>query len=117
VLKFSNDGTFLLNIGDPGFDGPDSNDTDGAANGTPQPYNAADIEVDSKANEAYIADGYGNHRVLVVDADTGLYKRHWAPTAPTRSTMPLPMPSGPTPRTGTTASRRSASAIRSIACG
>ena len=78
VLKFSNDGTFLLNIGDPGFPGPaNSNDTDGASNGTPQVYNAADTEVDPKTNEAYIADGYGNHRVLVVDADTGLYKRHW----------------------------------------
>jgi hypothetical protein len=77
VLKFSNDGTFLLNIGDPGFEGPDSNDTGGATNGTPQVYNAADIEVDPQENEAYIADGYGNHRVLVVDADTGLYKRHW----------------------------------------
>jgi hypothetical protein len=77
VLKFSNDGTFLLNIGDPGFEGPDSNDTNGALNGTPQVYNAADIEVDPRTNEAYIADGYGNHRVLVVDADTGLYKRHW----------------------------------------
>jgi hypothetical protein len=77
VLKFSNDGTFLLNIGDPGFEGPDSNDTDGAANGTPQLQSPADTEVDPKANEAYIADGYGNHRVVVVDADTGLYKRHW----------------------------------------
>jgi hypothetical protein len=78
VLKFSNDGTFLLNIGDPGFPGPaNSNDTDGAANGTPQVYNAADMEVDPETNELYIADGYGNHRVLVVDADTGMYKRHW----------------------------------------
>jgi hypothetical protein len=77
VLKFSNDGTFLLNIGDPGFEGPDSNDTNGAGNGTPQVYNAADIEVDPEENEAYIADGYGNHRVVVVDAETGMYKRHW----------------------------------------
>lgn len=78
VLKFSNDGTFLLNIGDPGFPGPaNSNDTDGAMNGTPQVYNAADMEVDPKTNELYVADGYGNHRVLVVDADTGLYRRHW----------------------------------------
>jgi hypothetical protein len=77
VLKFSNDGTFLLNIGDPGNPAATSNDTDGAANGTPQVWRAADMEVDPKANELYVADGYGNHRVLVVDADTGLYKRHW----------------------------------------
>lgn len=77
VLKFSNDGTFLLNVGDPGNEEATSNDTDGAANGTPQVWRPADIEVDPKTNELYIADGYGNHRVLVVDADTGLYKRHW----------------------------------------
>src|SRR5262249_14277166 len=42
----------------------------------------------SAANEIYVADGgvsrtgtaapiYGNHRVVVFDADTGAYKRHW----------------------------------------
>jgi NHL repeat len=78
VLKFSSDGTFLLRVGDPGFDGPaNSNDTNGADNGTPQLYNPADTEVDPETNELYIADGYGNHRVVVVDAETGLYKRHW----------------------------------------
>ena len=30
-----------------------------------------------KTNELYVADGYGNHRVIVFDADTGKYKRHW----------------------------------------
>jgi len=78
VLKFSADGTFLLRIGDPGFGGPaNSNDTNGASNGTPQLYNPADTEVDPKTNELYIADGYGNHRIVVVDAETGQYKRHW----------------------------------------
>ena len=33
--------------------------------------------VDPKTNELYVADGYGNHRVIVFDADTGQYKRHW----------------------------------------
>ncbi len=33
--------------------------------------------VDPKTNELYVADGYGNHRVIVFDADTGKYKRHW----------------------------------------
>ena len=33
--------------------------------------------VDPKANEANIADGYLNKRVAVVDADTGVLKRHW----------------------------------------
>jgi hypothetical protein len=84
VLKFSNDGTFLLHIGDPGNDHDTSNDTGTddmgnptTSNSTPQVWRAADIEVDPRTNEAYIADGYGNHRLLVVDADTGMYKRHW----------------------------------------
>lgn len=28
-------------------------------------------------NEAYISDGHGNHRVVVIDADTGAFKRYW----------------------------------------
>jgi hypothetical protein len=66
-----------LRVGQPGHVGPTSNDTNGADNGTPLLWNPADTEVDPKTNELYIADGYGNHRVVVVDADTGLYKRHW----------------------------------------
>jgi DNA-binding beta-propeller fold protein YncE len=38
---------------------------------------AADIAVDPDANEVYIADGYVNRRVIVFDASTGAYKRHW----------------------------------------
>jgi DNA-binding beta-propeller fold protein YncE len=37
----------------------------------------AKIDLDEKANEAYIADGYGNHRVAVLDMDTGKIKRYW----------------------------------------
>jgi DNA-binding beta-propeller fold protein YncE len=33
--------------------------------------------VDPETNELYIADGYTNHRIIVVDARTGMYKRHW----------------------------------------
>ena len=33
--------------------------------------------LDKETNELYVADGYGNHRVIVFDADTGKYKRHW----------------------------------------
>jgi len=28
-------------------------------------------------NELFVADGYGNHRVIVFDADTGAFKRMW----------------------------------------
>src|SRR4029078_6426021 len=37
----------------------------------------AKIFVDAKTNEAYIADGYQNKRVVVIDADTGKFKRYW----------------------------------------
>ena len=30
-----------------------------------------------KTNELFVADGYFNHRVIVFDAETGAYKRHW----------------------------------------
>jgi DNA-binding beta-propeller fold protein YncE len=69
VLKFTQDGKFVLQIGKPGAK-IDSNDT--TKLGRP-----ADTEVDPAANEVYIADGYGNHRVIVFDADSGAYKRHW----------------------------------------
>ncbi len=77
VLKFAADGTFIYQIGDSGEGTPDSNDSGGAANGTPQVSRPADMEVDPETNELYIADGYSNHRIVVVDADTGMYRRHW----------------------------------------
>jgi DNA-binding beta-propeller fold protein YncE len=69
VLKFSPDGRPLLQLGQLGKTGG-SNDT--TLLGQP-----AGIDVDDAANEVYIADGYGNRRVIVFDATTGRYKRHW----------------------------------------
>ena len=69
VLKFSRDGKFLQQIGKPGT-------ADGNASKTS--FNrVANIEVDASANELYLADGFGNRRVVVLDATTGGYKRHW----------------------------------------
>jgi DNA-binding beta-propeller fold protein YncE len=69
VLKFTRQGKFLLQIGH--FDkSRGSLDTENL-------HQAAKIFVDPSTNEAYIADGYGNHRVIVFDAETGAYKRHW----------------------------------------
>jgi hypothetical protein len=90
VLKFSSDGTFLLQIGKAGLTGG-SNDTAGAPNGTPLLGRPADIEVDPATNEAYIADGYGNKRIIVVDATTGYYKRHWG----AYGNVPSDAPPGP----------------------
>jgi DNA-binding beta-propeller fold protein YncE len=69
VLKFTKTGKFLLQIGHQGQHNG-SNDTENL-------WRAAKIFIDPSANEAYIADGYGNRRVIVFDADTGKYKRHW----------------------------------------
>jgi DNA-binding beta-propeller fold protein YncE len=77
VLKFSKDGTFLLQIGRRQPPVRNSNDTSGGINGTPLLAQPADMEVDPRTNELYIADGYTNLRVIVVDSETGLYRRHW----------------------------------------
>ncbi len=69
VLKFDRNGRRLLTIGEWGVTGG-SNDT--VHLGRP-----ADIAVDSAANEVYVADGYGNRRIIVFDSRTGEYKRHW----------------------------------------
>jgi DNA-binding beta-propeller fold protein YncE len=69
VLKFSRTGQFLLQLGKP-EQGEGSND----------PVNfgrVAKISIDPAANEAYIADGYGNKRVVVIDVNTGERKRYW----------------------------------------
>jgi DNA-binding beta-propeller fold protein YncE len=69
ILKFTRQGKFLLQIGHQGL-GRGSNDT--ANLGAP-----ASMVVDEVANELYVADGYVNHRVIVFDAGSGAYKRHW----------------------------------------
>ena len=69
LLKFTMDGKFVMQIGKP-ITAPDSNATDRL--GSP-----ADIAVDVAAKEVFVADGYGNRRVVVFDSETGAYKRHW----------------------------------------
>jgi NHL repeat len=69
ILKFTQAGRFLLQIGRRGMS-MGSLDT---ANFN----NAADIYVYPKTNEVFVADGYVNRRVIVLDADTGAFKRMW----------------------------------------
>jgi DNA-binding beta-propeller fold protein YncE len=70
ILKFKNDGHFLMQIGHPSGDPANSLRTDILG----QP---AGMEVDSDAHEIYVADGYLNKRVAVFDADKGTFKRMW----------------------------------------
>ena len=69
VLKFTRRGDFLLQVGRAGM----SEGSNDMANFS----RVAKIFVDPRANEAYISDGYGNRRVVVIDADTGEFKRYW----------------------------------------
>ena len=70
VLKFTNDGKQLLEIGHPSRD--PMNNADTSILGAP-----AEIFVDDAAHEVYIADGYLNRRVVVYDSNTGAFKRGW----------------------------------------
>jgi DNA-binding beta-propeller fold protein YncE len=69
ILKFTQAGKFLMQIGKPG-QSKGSNDIENLRR-------PAKTFIDKATNEVYVADGYGNHRVIVYDADTGKYKRHW----------------------------------------
>jgi DNA-binding beta-propeller fold protein YncE len=69
ILKFTKAGKFVMQIGHAGKS--TGNADTGNLN---QP---ADTFVYAKTNELFVADGYGNRRVIVFDADTGAYKRMW----------------------------------------
>jgi len=69
ILKFTQDGKFVMQIGH-------SNQSKGNAD-TANVHRAADVQVYPPTNELFVADGYGNHRVIVFDADTGAFKRMW----------------------------------------
>jgi NHL repeat len=69
LLKFTQEGKLVMQIGG-------SNQSKGNAD-TKNVHRAADVWVHPQTNEAFVADGYGNHRVIVFDADTGAFKRMW----------------------------------------
>jgi len=69
LLKFTQDGKFVMQIGH-------SNQSKGNAD-TVNMHRPADAQFVAQTNELFVADGYGNHRVIVFDADTGKFKRMW----------------------------------------
>jgi DNA-binding beta-propeller fold protein YncE len=69
ILKFTREGKFARQLGHQG--------ESGGNNDTKNLRMAADIKVDPTNNEVYVADGYGNRRVIVFDGDTGAFKRMW----------------------------------------
>jgi DNA-binding beta-propeller fold protein YncE len=76
ILKFTKDGKFVMMIGGP-TNGADSNNKDGGKNGTPLFFLPADLTIDPATNRMYVSDGYGNRRVVIVDAATGKYIGHF----------------------------------------
>lgn len=69
VMKFTRDGELLMTIGE--------YDNNGGSNDTSLLGGPAGIWVDPDTNEIFVADGYRNRRVIVFNADTGEYLRHW----------------------------------------
>ncbi len=69
LLKFTGEGKFIMQVG-----------KRGASTGNADTVNVnrpADLFVYPKTNELFVADGYGNRRLIVFDADTGKFKRMW----------------------------------------
>ncbi len=86
ILKFARDGTFLMQLGQPRMR-TGSNDRENF-------WRVAKISIDPDANEVYVADGYGNKRVAVLDASTGAFKRYWGAYGNRPDDAPVP-PYGP----------------------
>ena len=68
ILEFTQDGKLIKQIGKPGVWGSNNMENFGRP---------AKTFFDKGANEVYVSDGYGNRRVVVMDADTGKFKRYW----------------------------------------
>ena len=72
VVQFTRDGGFVRAFGRPG-----ASRADLGSNITDTLNRPAGLAIDDEAGELYVADGYGNRRLIVFDVETGQYKRHW----------------------------------------
>lgn len=89
ILKFTPEGKLVLQIGRRGR-------STGNAD-TVNVHQPADTFVHAPTNELFVADGYGNQRVVVFDADSGRFKRMWGAfgTTPPAAMTPNPAQSAP----------------------
>ena len=69
LVKFTRDGKFVMQIG---HKGQSKGNTD-----TVNVNQAADTFFYAPTNGLFVADGYGNRRIIVFDADTRAFKRMW----------------------------------------
>ncbi len=100
ILKFTRDGKFVAQYGkagarkDPNFKpaSPTGPQTGYVANSKDMDNygRVAKIFIDAKANEGYVSDGYLNHRVAVIDLDSGKIKRIWGAYGEPPTDLPMP---------------------------
>jgi hypothetical protein len=69
ILKFTKAGKFVMQVGHAAQKKSNQDTT--------SLWRPADVFVYPKTNELFVADGYGNKRIIVFDADTGVFKRMW----------------------------------------
>jgi len=84
ILKFTKAGTFVMQIGRNGQKKTNQSTTNF--------WKPADVFVYPKTNELFVADGYGNKRIIVFDADTGAFKRMWGAFGNVPTDDPPPAP-------------------------
>lgn len=84
TVKFTRTGQVALVIGR-------YNET-GGSNDTTLMGRPSDIWVDPADNEVFVADGYGNRRVIAFDGATGRYLRHWGAYGKRPEDPPRPAP-------------------------
>ncbi len=89
TVKFTRTGQVAMVIGK-------YNET-GGSNDTTLMGRPSEIWVDAADNELFVADGYGNRRVIVFDAATGKYFRHWGAYGKPPIDPPRPPPGAPDP--------------------
>jgi len=69
IVKYTMAGKFVMQIGNSG-QGKGNADKENVRQAT-------DVFVETSAKEVYVADGYGNKRVVVFDSENGKFKRMW----------------------------------------
>jgi DNA-binding beta-propeller fold protein YncE len=92
ILKFTRAGEFVMQIGK-ALATKSNADTENL-------WRPADMFVHADTSELFVADGYGNKRIIVFDAGTGAFKRMWgafgnAPSGDDPAALPGAEPMGP----------------------
>jgi hypothetical protein len=91
IVKYTMAGKFVMQIGKSG-QGKGNTDKENVRQAT-------DVFVDTSAKEVYVADGYGNKRVVVFDSENGKFKRVWGAFGNPPPEAMAPNPATPQPQT------------------